>query len=90
MKVNVLHEGDRVLNVTNEFVAVERVSGEVDILPLIKEEGGMRIDTQHILTIGYGNNTIQIEAENGLTIINFSGDRDGCCFMPSIKRMIAQ
>ena len=71
MKVNVLHEGDRVLNVTNEFVAVERVSGEVDILHLIKEEGGMRIDTQHILTIGYGNNTIQIEAENGLTIINF-------------------
>ncbi|WP_302662424.1 hypothetical protein [uncultured Dysosmobacter sp.] len=71
MKVNVLHEGDRVLNVTNEFVAVERVSGEVDILSLIKEEGGMRIDTQHILTIGYGNNTIQIEAENGLTIINF-------------------
>ena len=71
MKVNVLHEGDRVLNVTNEFVAVERVSGEVDIIPLIKEEGGMRIDTQHILTIGYGNNTIQIEAENGLTIINF-------------------
>ena len=71
MKVNVLHEGDRVLNVTNEFVAVERVSGEVDILPLINEEGGMRIDTQHTLTIGYGNNTIQIEAENGLTIINF-------------------
>ena len=71
MKVNVLHEGDRVLNVTNEFVAVERVSGEVDILPLNKEEGGMRIDTQHILTNGYGNNTIQIEAENGLTIINF-------------------
>ena len=41
MKVNVLHEGDRVLNVTNEFVAVERVSGEVDILPLIKEECGL-------------------------------------------------
>ena len=52
MKVNVLHEGDRVLNVTNEFVAVERVSGEADILPLIKEKGGMWIDTQHILTLG--------------------------------------
>ena len=63
MKVNVLHEGDRVLNVTNEFVAVERVSGEADILPIIKEEGGMWIDTQHILTLGYGNNQIQIETE---------------------------
>lgn len=71
MKVNVLNEGDRVLNVTSEFVAVERVSGEVDILPLIKEDGGMWIDTQHILTISYGNNTVQVETENGLTITNF-------------------
>lgn len=71
MKVNVLSNGDRVLNVTNEFVAIERVNGEVDILPLTKENGGMWVDTQHILTIGYGSNTIQIETENGLTITNF-------------------
>jgi len=71
MKVNVLHEGDRVINVTNEFVAVERASGEVDVLPLIKEGSGMWVDTQHILTIGYGNNTIQVETESGLTITTF-------------------
>ena len=71
MKVNVLREGDRVLNVTSEFVAVERVSGEVDILPLINEDGGMWIDTQHILTVGYGTNTIQVKTENCLTITIF-------------------
>lgn len=71
MKVNVLREGDRVLNVTNEFVAVERVSGEVDILPFVKDDGGMWIDTEHILTIGYGKNTIQVETDGGLTITNF-------------------
>ncbi len=71
MKVNVLHESDRVINVTNEFVAVERVSGEVDIIPLIKDDRGMWVDTEHTLTIGYGNNTVQIETENGITITNF-------------------
>jgi len=71
MKVNVLREGDRVISVTNAFVAVERASGEVDVLPLIKEDSGMWVDTQHILTIGYGNNTIQVETESGLTITTF-------------------
>ena len=37
MFVGVLKKGDRVLNVTPEFVAVERKNGEVDVLPLIKE-----------------------------------------------------
>ncbi len=71
MKINILHEGDKVLNVTNDFIAVERISGEVDILPLIKENGGIWIDTTHILTIGYGENIVQVETEDGITITNF-------------------
>ena len=71
MKVNVLQTGDRVLNVTKGFVAVERVSGEVDILPLFNLNGGFWIDTKNILTIGFGENTIQVETENGVTITNF-------------------
>lgn len=71
MKINVLKNGDKVLNVTADFVAVERFNGEVDILPFIRKDGGVWIDTAHILTIGYGNNTIQAENINGVTITNF-------------------
>lgn len=71
MKINVLQSGDKVLNVTADFVAVERANGEVDILPFIREDGGMWIDTSNILTIGYGNNTIQAENINGVTVTNF-------------------
>ena len=71
MKINVLHEGDKVLNVTNEFVAVERVNGEVDIIPILRDDNGIWVDTTQMLTIGYGNNTVQVETENGVTITNF-------------------
>ena len=59
MYVGVLRKGDRVLNVTPEFVAVERKNGEVDILPLVKEGELLRIDTDNTLTIGYGDNVIE-------------------------------
>ena len=71
MKINILHKGDKFLNVTNDFIAVERFSGEVDILPLIKENGGIWVDTKHVLTIGYGENVVQVETEDGITITNF-------------------
>ncbi|HCG67736.1 MAG TPA: hypothetical protein DEW22_03530 [Clostridiales bacterium] len=71
MKINVMKSGDKVLNVTSEFVAIERVSGEVDILPLIRQESGVWLDTKNILTIGYGENTIETVIDNGITITNF-------------------
>jgi len=71
MKINVMKSGDKVLNVTSEFVAIERVSGEVDILPLIRQESGVWVDTKNVLTIGYGENTIETVIDNGITITNF-------------------
>ena len=38
MKINVMKSCDKALNVTSKFVAIERVSGEVDILPLIHQQ----------------------------------------------------
>lgn len=58
MKIGVLRKGDQVLNVTPEFIAVQRKNGEVDIIPLVKDEMGLRVDIEHIVTIGYGNNTV--------------------------------
>lgn len=62
MKINVLKKGDRVISVTSEFVAVQRKNGEVDIIPLIRDGTGFRVDIENIVTIGYGNNTVQAEA----------------------------
>lgn len=59
MTIGILKKGDSVLNVTAEFISVQRKNGEVDIVPLLKDETGLRIDVENIVTIGYGNNTVQ-------------------------------
>ena len=71
MKINILNKGDKVLNVTVDFIAVERKNGEVDIVPLAKDENGFWVDVQNITTIGYGNNTVQSETIDGVVITNF-------------------
>lgn len=64
MKINVLKKGDRVISVTSEFVAVQRKNGEVDIIPLLRDGTGLRIDIENIVTIGYGNNTVQAKTDD--------------------------
>lgn len=59
MTIGILKKGDSVLNVTPEFITVQRKNGEVDIVPLLKDETGLRVDVENIVTIGYGNNTVQ-------------------------------
>lgn len=71
MKFNVISKGDKVLNVTSELVAIQRKNGEVDIIPLISDETGVRIDTENIVTIGYGNNSVETEVIDGVVITNF-------------------
>jgi hypothetical protein len=64
MKIGVLKEGDRVINVTSEFIAIQRLKGEVDIVPLLKDEMGLRVDIENVVTIGYGNNTVQVMTDD--------------------------
>ena len=71
MRINILNKGDKVINATADFIAVERKNGEVDIIPLIKEGNGLWVDTESITTIGYGNNTVQSETVDGVVITNF-------------------
>ena len=70
IKIRVLKKGDQVLNVTSEFIAVQRKNGEVDILPLVKDEMGLRVDIEEIVTIGYGNNTVQA-SDNEIVVTTF-------------------
>ena len=71
MVLELLKKGDEVLNVTNEFVAIRRKKGEVDIIPIIKLDEGWHVDFENIVTIGYGNNTVTFENRNGVQITNF-------------------
>lgn len=50
IRVEVLKKGDKVLSVTSEFIAVQRKNGEVEVLPMVKDEMGLRVDTEHIIT----------------------------------------
>ena len=43
MKIKVLHQGDKVLNVTSEFIVIKRVNGEVDIIPIVVTDMGPRV-----------------------------------------------
>ena len=71
MVLGLLKKGDEVLNVTNDFVAIKRKKGDVDIIPIIKDVESWRVDFENIVTIGYGDNTVIFENENGVHITNF-------------------
>ncbi len=59
MILGILKRGDHVINVTPEFIAVQRKSGEVDVIPVVQNGGSFRVDTDNIVTIGYGDNIVQ-------------------------------
>lgn len=71
MNIRILQKGDTVLNVTKEFIAVRRKNGEVDLIRLLNEEGGVRVDIENIVTIGFGDNVVETKNENGVIISNF-------------------
>ena len=70
MIIGILKKGDHVINVTSEFIAVEKKNGEVDIIPIIRDGEAFRIDPENIVTIGYGDNIVQTKAGD-VTITTF-------------------
>jgi hypothetical protein len=64
MFIGVMEKGDKVISVTSELIAIQRKTGEVDIIPLLKDETGLRVDTEGIVTIGYGTNTVQATVDD--------------------------
>jgi hypothetical protein len=71
MRVNILRKGDKIISVTQNLIAVSRKGGEVDLIPLINDDTGWRVDCDKIVTIGYGSNTVEVELEDGSVITNF-------------------
>ena len=71
MRINLLRKGDRVLSVTQDFIAIERKNGEVDVVHIDCTDGLPRIDFEHVVTIGYGNNTVELVNDAGDTVTTF-------------------
>lgn len=71
MKIRVLQKGDKVIGVTTEFIAVRRKNGEVDLIKILNEGGMLRINTEDIVTIGFGDNVVEVADEDGEVISTF-------------------
>ena len=70
MTIGILKKGDHVINVTSEFIAIERKGGEVDIIPIFKDGETFGVDPENIVTIGYGDNIVQTKTGD-VTITTF-------------------
>ena len=68
--IGIMRKGDHVISVTSKLVAIQQKNGEVDIIPLLRDETGLRVDTEGIVTIGYGYNTVQTTVGD-VTLTNF-------------------
>jgi hypothetical protein len=71
MKLGLMRKGDTVLSVSQDFVAIKRKKGEVDIIPIVRDGEGWRLDLENIISIGYGDNTVSFENDFGVQITTF-------------------
>lgn len=71
-KIALLNKGDSVLFVNDNFFAIQRKNGEVDLIRLYVENGGIpRLDTNNIVTVTYGKNTVEtvVKVDNGGDVV---------------------
>lgn len=76
LTLRILRSGDKVISVTNNSIAIERVNGEVEIIPVIIDENGFPgIDTTHTLIISYGSGAAEVkmneDSDNEFTAFSF-------------------
>ena len=58
MKIDLMKKGDKVLNITDTIIAIQRKNGEVDVFSLTDIVANLRVDTSKVVTIGYGDNVV--------------------------------
>lgn len=74
MFYDLMNTGDRVLTITNEFLAIERCDGSVKLYPVLNKDNKITLDINSVTTIGYtprGDETDEYTTENGVHIVNF-------------------
>lgn len=61
--IKILRHGDSVMHVTPDQIIVRRANGEVDIFRIFVDDAGApRIDHDNVMTITYGEGTIEVES----------------------------
>ena len=75
MFYDLMNTGDRVLTITNEFLAIERYDGSVDLYPVISSKSKITLDINSVTTIGCSpcsddTETAEYTTENGVHIVN--------------------
>lgn len=76
MVYDLMNTGDRVLTIANDFLAIERYDGSVELYPVLKMDNKITLDTDAVTTIGYipcsdKTKTEEYTTENGVHIVNF-------------------
>ena len=70
--IRIMEQGDEVLSVSKDQVAIRKANGEVSIHALVNTTDGLYLEEQPLLTIGY-KEVLEEEyvTENGIKIIRF-------------------
>ena len=71
MNIDIMTKGDRVLSVTESFIAIRKHTGEIILLPISKVDGGIRVELEKMVTISYGDDVIEAVTVDGVEITNF-------------------
>ena len=53
------NKGDRIIRITEGFIAVQRKKGVLDIIPLIKGDTEQKMDIDNIITVCYGDKIVR-------------------------------
>ncbi len=61
----------KVIGVTNRFLAIEKASGDIMLVPIVKREGALRTDLQNMVRISFGNGSISAAYSGGCEVTDF-------------------
>ena len=68
IKINILKKGDEVISLNENFLAVKRKSGTIDVYKvLFNESGEIGIDPVKLADIGFGEGLVEKTMEDGET-----------------------
>lgn len=68
--IDIMTKGDRVLSVTESFIAIQKKTGEIVLLPIAKTDTGIHVELEKMITISYGGNMIETVTVDGIEITN--------------------
>ena len=63
--MKILNKGDDVISINEQFLAIKRKNGEVDIYKTYMDDNGLYVDPIKISTIGFGTGIVEKTLDDG-------------------------